>query len=772
VPLLTAHSIPTSLDSFVGRVEELAEIDRLVQRGRLVTLVGPAGAGKTRLAWEIADRIKPRYPGGIFALELCSLTEEFLVQAVADLFRVPQQHDAELMDLIARGLPNEPALLIIDTCEHLIDACSDMIYDLLRRCPSLSVLATSRELLRLPGERIFTCDGLASGEAVELFTERASERQSAWTLDRAHYEIVESICSRLDNLPLGIELAARWARAVPLGEVVSTISEQRSYPELVRLRGGDPRHRDLDTAIEWSYALISGAERQFLNRMAVLPGGFDCDLALAMCSDLGLSKSGCVELLSMLEAKSLVVARQLPMGRIRFHQLNTVQRYAERRLTESSDRDAAVNHLVEQMALIATPLVQHPFTRTLAQQRLCTEHRNLVQTVDCLADTNDSRRLLLNVAVSRSDPSRANAAAVRDGLGAAIDVEDAPPEYRCLALSEAAWIAVRLGDGRRGVPFAQRAVSVAREQCRLPMICRAQWVLGHVYLSVDKFADAEASLKAAVQSAMQARDKTAEIACLNGLAWACMSAGELGSAERALQKALAVGPIGDDEAPSLARSLNLAGVLALYQSLNERAEQGFLAALRIQERHGQEPAPLCLEGLAILAQNDGQPDRCLRLVGAANMVHDRRWAFRNPWWITGLTKAVALAEERMQPTRAAKLRHAGFRLTPSHALQYALRSTAEPAASGPPSMPTLTYRESSVAQMITQGLTNRSIGSRLGISERTVQTHFQTLRTKLGVRSRTELAAWIARNNVDFSSARPGRTAGLTVPARNVQAYS
>src|SRR6266516_1040693 len=215
-------AIPLALDSFVGRRQELAAVRRLLRGSRLITLFGPAGVGKTRLALELASRIARGYPGGVHLVELGPLTRpEFVVRAVAAAFGVSEQPGTPLVDTLVTSVQDEQTMVILDNCEHLIEACGELVVLLLRRCAGLHVLATSREALRLPGEMIFASGELPVDDAVQLFTDRAREVAPAFDLDPASRREVERICARLDNLPLAIELAARLVRVLPLRDIAA-----------------------------------------------------------------------------------------------------------------------------------------------------------------------------------------------------------------------------------------------------------------------------------------------------------------------------------------------------------------------------------------------------------------------------------------------------------------------------------------------------------------------------------------------------------------------
>lgn len=293
--------LPRALDSFVGRQSELSRLRTLFKGSRLLTLTGPGGVGKTRLALEFAAG--PRAGDGRAArlVELDSVHDGArLPQAVAASLGVGERAGRTGAEALAHALGNRGVLLILDNCEHLAEPCARLAAELLSRCPRLSILATSREVLRVPGEVVFRLGELSlspavgeddpaavvQADAVRLFVERAASRAPGFTLHAGNARTVAEICRRLDGLPLAVELAARRTGALPLGDILAGLDDRLALLT-DGSRTGPGRHRELAAAIDWSHRLLSLEEQRLFRRLAVLVGGFDAAGAEAVCADAG-----------------------------------------------------------------------------------------------------------------------------------------------------------------------------------------------------------------------------------------------------------------------------------------------------------------------------------------------------------------------------------------------------------------------------------------------------------------------------------------------------
>lgn len=321
-------NLPLELTSFVGRSFELHQLKELQSRSRLLALIGPGGVGKTRLAIQLASDLRDKLADGVWLVELAPLTDgELLPQAVAAALDVPEQADRALPTTLVEHMRERETLLVLDNCEHLVEAVARLVEALLRSCPKLNLLITSREVLNIPGEVIWWVPPLDDSEAVQLFLDRA--RSAGQAQSGAGLPVVTDICRRLDGLPLAIELAAARSHMMPLEDI-----EARLGDRFLLLRGGNrtaaQRQQTLEAAVDWSYDQLSEPEQLLFERLAVFSGRFSLADVEAVCSAPPLSNPEVLGLLARLVDKSLLVAEE---GRYRL--LETMREYGLRRLTGS-----------------------------------------------------------------------------------------------------------------------------------------------------------------------------------------------------------------------------------------------------------------------------------------------------------------------------------------------------------------------------------------------------------------------------------------------------
>jgi predicted ATPase/class 3 adenylate cyclase len=341
--LSAAHTnLPAQLTSFIGRETELERVAELLGASRLVTLTGAGGSGKTRLALQAAADAVEEHPGGVWLAELAPIADPtHVANAVAGAVRATVAPGASAADAAARAIADNEALLVVDNCEHVIDAAAAMVTQLLASCPNLRVLATSRERLRVAGETAWpvptldVSDDVAS-EAVRLFVDRAREADPDFAFDESNRADVIDVCKRVDAIPLAIELAAARVRTLPPAELVRRLQSHRQV-----LARGDrtalPRHQSLQATIDWSHSLLSDEERVALRRLSVFRGGCTLEMAERVVAGDDIDEFEVVDALEGLVDKSLV---SLTDGRYRM--LETVREYALDKLAQAGEADAWV----------------------------------------------------------------------------------------------------------------------------------------------------------------------------------------------------------------------------------------------------------------------------------------------------------------------------------------------------------------------------------------------------------------------------------------------
>jgi predicted ATPase/class 3 adenylate cyclase len=472
------NNLPPQLTAFVGRQQALADVAALLARTRLVTLTGTGGAGKTRLALQAAADLVERYPDGAWFVDLAPLADAgLLAQAVLAALGRREVPGRPPLDVLLEDLRSRTALVVLDNCEHLIDACARLAEALLRACPSVRVLATSRELLGVAGEAAWRVPSLsapaegpgaadpAASEAVQLFVDRARLLQPGFTLGPANAAAVSEVCRRLDGIPLAIELAAARTRVLSPREIAERLDDRFRL-----LTGGSRtalrRQQTLQAAVDWSHDLLTEPERTLLRRLAVFAGGWTLAAAEAVGGAAPLAPDAVLELLGALVDKSLVVADADADG-TRYRSLETIRQYAAGRLVEAGEAAATrARHrdwylaLAERAAPALTGRDQVAWFR-----RLTVEHDNLRAALEwCRADPSGaSAGLRLVAALGWFWRVCGHGAEARGRLAEALARADrAPTVARATALTWAALLEATSANLARAEALGAEAVAAAR----------------------------------------------------------------------------------------------------------------------------------------------------------------------------------------------------------------------------------------------------------------------------------------------------------------------
>ncbi|MGW5673268.1 ATP-binding protein, partial [Micromonospora sp. NPDC003776] len=407
-PAARPGNLRAPLTTFVGRDAELRRLAGQLRDGRLVTLVGPGGAGKTRLATTLAGVLADAHPGGAWLVELAAVTDpadvpQVVVRALglreAGLLEGPGPRD--LLDQLVEAFSVAPALLVLDNCEHLVDAAARLVDELLGRCPELRIVATSREPLGIVGEALCPVPPLAlpapaatlaeavESPAVQLFVNRASAVRPGFAVTDANVAAVCEVCRRLDGLPLAIELAAARTRTLPVEELAARLSDRFRL-----LTGGSrtamPRHRTLRAVVAWSWDLLESDERRLAQRLAVFPGAVTPESAARLCELSPAIVPPALDLLSALVDKSLL--QRLDGPRPRYRMLETIREYGLERLAEQDEVGAARRAHAEyflELSERAEPRLRGP-EQIVWLPRLAAERENLLAAFHFACDTGDA----------------------------------------------------------------------------------------------------------------------------------------------------------------------------------------------------------------------------------------------------------------------------------------------------------------------------------------------------------------------------------------------
>jgi predicted ATPase/DNA-binding CsgD family transcriptional regulator len=536
------------LTSFVGRGAEIDEVRQILADNRLVTLTGAGGAGKTRLAVEVAGRLVAEFGDGIWYVDLAPLTGPDLVPVgVGRVLGLPDQPGRSMMDAITRFVGDRQMLVVLDNCEHLLEACAELVVGLLSACPRLTLLATSREPIGVAGEVTWKVPSLSlDDEAIELFVERARRARPDFTVTDDSVAAVQEICRRLDGMPLAIELAAARVRALSLDEIVDSLHDRFRL-----LTGGSRnsvrRQQTLRASVDWSHALLTEPERVLFRRLAAFVGGFDLNAAQAIAGGTEVERYQVLDQLALLVDKSLVVAENTS-GRTRYRFLETVRQYALEKLGESGEADAVRSRHRDYYTAMAV-LLDEP-APTGHQQRIEqaeTEIDNL-RAAFAWSRENGDIAIALQLAAALQ-PLWLARGHVREAL---TWLESGLSDEKAHSATPAVWVgafaakATLLGwlGSKSSVAEAERALTIAHDVGDPALLVRA--LIARSCASLD---DAEAAGRYFVEAADLAREtgdlwmlsqilgRQANVAVISGDSTGTAAA----AAEEALQVANAVG---------------------------------------------------------------------------------------------------------------------------------------------------------------------------------------------------------------------------------------
>lgn len=472
------HNLYIQLTSFVGREREIADLKSLLAVNRLLTLTGVGGCGKTRLAFEVASGVVGTYANGVWLVELAALTDPTLVpQAVASALGVPEQADRPMIETLSAYFRSRELLLVLDNCEHLTVACAVLVETLLRMCPNLRVLATSREPLHIAGELIWRVPSLSlpdpqslppvellmQFEAVRLFIERAAVVLPGYALSAQNAPAIAQVCYRLDGMPLAIELAAARVKVLPAEQIATRLDDCFTL-----LTGGSrttmTRQQTLKATLDWSYLLLSAQEQRLLQRLAVFAGGCSLEAAEAVCAGDGIATAEVLDLLTQLVDRSLVVAEE-HAGGARFRLLETIRQYARDRLLESGYTTNAQRRHAEwflELTERAQTELWGPYQTSWLNQ-LEIEHDNLRAVLGRSLNSGASVGLRLAAALWQFWLLRGYFAEGRQWLSSILARASARTAQRPGALLGACALAVRSGDFYRAVELGEERLDVSRQ---------------------------------------------------------------------------------------------------------------------------------------------------------------------------------------------------------------------------------------------------------------------------------------------------------------------
>jgi predicted ATPase/DNA-binding SARP family transcriptional activator/DNA-binding CsgD family transcriptional regulator len=772
-PGITRHNLPADRSSFVGREREVLEAKRELAMTRLLTLIGTGGCGKTRLAVAVAKDLVSAYPDGAWLVKLAPLSEPELVpQAVAEALSVREQPGRPLDATLADHLRTKEMLLILDNCEHLVEAAADLEDGLLDACPRLRVLATSREAMRIPGEVVWRVPSLSAPdpedpasaeelgcyEAVRLFLERARSRRPGFELTEENAGTVAEICRRLDGIPLAIELAAARVGVLSVEQIAARLDDS-----LGLLRSGgrtsELRHQTLRGTLDWSYALLNPAEKNLFCKLSVFAGGWTLEAVDAVEAGNGIGDGEVLDLLSGLVDKSLVVT-ETPQGAgdaLRYSMLSPVRQYGREQLEESGDAETARGrHALWCLAFAEEAEPQLVGAEQAGWlERLETEHDNLRAALGWFLERGEAEQgLRLTGALGEFWRVRGH---LREGLRwleeALASGGDTSPA-RAKALVHAGWIAWERVDFERSRAFSEEALAASRGLGYKEGAAAALYNLGMIAI-YDQIRPREAWTLFEESLALR------------------RELGDTVGAGRTLQRIGLIAVVGQDferaaalyeESLGLARESGdrLGLVLALWlgaltalgrgdhRRVKALCEEGLDLARQLRNTHA---LVLITHVLAASAGSHGRPVRSARLWGAAESLLDTLGLTLGPAEHHHYGPYLAAARAQLGPKAWEAAWAQGRAMPLEEVVEYALTEeeqapTTIPASEEPSTgrePVALTRREREIAVQVARGLTNRQIATELVISEHTVATHIGKILKKLRLHSRAQIAVWVAK---------------------------
>ena len=595
----TSSNLPEQLTSFVGRQHESAELKTLLERSRLVTITGSAGAGKTRMAIKVAGELLGAYEDGVCIVELASLADPDLVpQAVSAALnkRPPPGHSHD--SILLETLRDQRRLLLLDNCEHLIEACARLTDTLLKGCPRIRVLATSREALGVPGEVSWRMPSLAPSEAAVLFEDRAALALPGFRLDEKQLVTVESLCKRLDGIPLAIELAAARVKVMPPAEILKRLEHRFRL-----LTGGSrtamERHQTLRAAVDWSYALLDADEKLLFRSLSVFTGGFSLDAAAAVTGG-EVDEYAVMDSVARLVDKSLVIGEE---GSTRYRMLEMLRQYGHERLLESEGvDDLRGRHLDFYLHLAEGAGRAEPDV-------LLRDLDNFRSALDWSLEANPAKGLRLITALAWLFTHLGSVVEGRTYLEGLLAAVPEPGSVRAWGLYEAGWFAFWPGHNDVGMRYFEETIDLARKLGDRTLLARALQGAGTTTANMTgKEAASRPRLEEALAIFREDGDLEGQAACLQSLGFAAMQRGELDEARDMLTTSLEMrkSMAGDWEKDLLLTALAWVNV---QSGEPELARAKIAEALDVARKSGNRPRwAVCLGLLARLAGMEGDLD--------------------------------------------------------------------------------------------------------------------------------------------------------------------
>lgn len=736
----------------------MGELRRLLLHTRLLTMLGPGGAGKTRLAAEFARAQSHRFADGQITVELVEVRDPALVpDAFARAAGIRLQAEDTIGTLVHRLISSE-MLLVVDNCEHLIEAAATVVARLLAACPGLAVLATSRERLNLDGEVVWrlsplelpqtadTFAGASGAEAVRLFVDRARNVSPGFDIKPDNLPAIVAICRRLDGMPLAIELAAARASVFSPAEIMARLDDR-----LRLLTGGprdtDARHRTLRAAIDWSYQLLDPLERTLLQRLSIFAGPVRADAIAEVCGEAPIAPADVTDGLQQLADKSMLQVEPGVDGSTRYRLLETIRDYAAGKLAATDDE----SRLRDLHLAFYTRLAEEAFEARMHRGAMA-EHRRLWDEIaDVRAALDLSKRDIDTEVGLLGDLRRLWwFFAPQDGLarlfGTLSGAPIKPTRGYVRALLSLQALVGQSGHQEKSLFTPQQLTELARAAGEESLV--AGGYIGIAYASERLHRDLDTAREYLEKAAAEFTrfgnlpDLAMALASIGGVE---LQRGNIEAARPWLQRALDLAvEAGDDYGAAGAQYIF--GWFEFLSGDTEGARSRFIAALDLVAENDALSVAQQVEGIAV-AGMAANPRRAVTLFGAASRLREVvETPVQLPWSIW-LEPAMAKARAALPAKIADKAWESGRAMSSTQVLALAREASSGPGSSkAAGSAGGLSKRELEVARLVASGLTSRTIAEHLFLSERTVESHLEHILTKLGFSSRAQIAGWVVEH--------------------------
>ncbi|MGP3964276.1 ATP-binding protein [Nonomuraea sp. 3N208] len=754
-----SSGLPAELNTFVGRRHEIAEVKRLLSEGRLVTLVGVGGVGKSRLALRVGSDLRRAFHAGVWLVELAALeSPELLVPAVMERLEIQDRSVRPPIEVLVDHLRDKEMLVLLDNCEHLLDECAAMVETLMRSAPGLRILATSRQALGVVGERTLplptmsvpdadgagpSVEAMGRSDAVRLFAERAKAVLPGFEVTDANRDSVAWICRRLDGMPLAIELAAVRLRAISVQQLLDRLDD-RFRLLTTGSRTALPRQQTLRALIDWSHALCTEPERLLWSRLSVFSGGLDLEAAEQVCGGDGIAVEEIIDLVNGLVDKSVLAREELQNG-VRYRLLETIRQYGRERLRESGEEaELRARHRdwYRDLAVRAQDGWYGP-CQVAWFARLRADHGNLRTAMDyCLTTPGEAEAGLVIASALRFYWIAAGA--LREGrswLDRLLAGEPAPTLVRARALLVDARLAVLQSDFEVATAMLAESKDLGDRHGDALVLAGAAYVCGLAALIQRDPAKAVTLLGDAVEAHRAADDQMGVVNALMYLATAHSLLGHPDQAAALYKECLTICEV-QNEHWFRSYTLWVFGIETWKQGDAARAVEMEREAIRLKQPFDDRLGiALCMEALAWMAAGDW-PERAAVLLGASQ----ESWrSFGGPlfgYLAAFHNTAETVAREHLGAQDFDSAFRKGTEMDPAEAVAYAVGRAAPRGKQARDTSP-LTRREREIAALVAQGMTNKEIASHLVIAQRTAEAHVEHILCKLGFTSRTQIAAWV-----------------------------